>query len=511
MTNPIDRREAVRRIGGAVAGLALPGLAAPALAQAPPGSPNVILIMTDDQRADAMSLAGNPVLRTPNMDRIGREGVRFAEAFVTNALCAPSRASVLTGLYSHAHRVITNGGGPRYYNQTGLRPDQLTFPHLFREAGYHTALVGKWHVLSPPYGFDTTVVFHPPGGRYHDPEMIANGVRVKMRGHADDVVGDQALAFLGARPRDRPFCLLCWFKSPHRSWIPAARFEHAFDDVDVPVPRTFEDRLAGRPEAVRRAEMAVADMPDFRDRGVSADLPFEERRRLNLQHLVKNYYRVLLSVDENVGRLLERLDADGLAENTVVVYTSDNGFFLGEHGLFDKRLMYEPSIRVPMLVRFPARVRGGVVDRSHMMLNVDVAPTLLELAGVPVPGWMHGRSMVPILTGQLSPAWRDAFLYEYYEYPAEHCVRKHRGVRTARWKLMHFWEQPEEWELYDIIRDPDEVNNLAGRREHARTLRELRARMETLRAEVGDIDPPGPAPVAAPCGNGVNTGYGPPG
>ena len=215
---------------------------------------------------------------------------------------------------------------------------------------------------------------------------------------------------------------------------------------------------------------------------------------------MKNYYRVLLSVDENVGRLLEALDRDGLTENTIVVYTSDNGFFLGEHGLFDKRLMYEPSIRVPMLIRFPARAGRGVVDRSHMALNIDIAPTLLELAGVPVPGWMHGRSMVPILSGQASAPWRDAFLYEYYEYPAEHCVRKHRGVRTSRWKLMHFWEQPEEWELYDLSSDPDEVNNLAGRREHARTMRELRARMEMLRTEVGDNDPPGAAPVAAPVG-----------
>jgi arylsulfatase A-like enzyme len=225
---------------------------------------------------------------------------------------------------------------------------------------------------------------------------------------------------------------------------------------------------------------------------------------------VKNYYRVLLSVDENVGRLLDALDREKLAENTIVIYTSDNGFFLGEHGLFDKRLMYEPSIRVPMLVRFPARVRAGAVDREHMVLNVDMAPTLLEFAGVPVPSWMHGRSLVPILTGQPTAPWRDAFLYEYYEYPAEHCVRKHRGIRTQRWKLIHFWEHPEEWELYDIARDPDEMHNLARQRDYGRTVRDLRRRLDALRGEVGDEDPPGPAPVAAPCGKGVNTGYGPP-
>lgn len=504
----LSRREALKALG-ALATLRLDPsvLASSRPHRAPP--PNIVFIMTDDQRHDALSAAGNTILRTPNIDRIASEGVRFADAFVTNALCAPSRASILTGQYSHAHGVITNGGGPQYYNQPGLRTKQTTFVELLRSAGYYTALIGKWHLRSDPRGFDRWIVF-PGQGAYRDPEMIANGTRMKLRGHADDIVGDQGLLLLRDRPRDRPFCLLYQFKSPHRAWMPAERFARTYEDVEIPLPRTFEDKLAGRPEALRRAEMAIADMPDFRDRGVDASLPPDERKRLNLQHLVKNYYRVLLSVDENVGRLLEALDREGLAENTIVIYTSDNGFFLGEHGLFDKRLMYEPSIRVPMLVRFPARIRPGTIDRSHMTLNVDVAPTLLELAGVPVPGWMHGRSMVPILTRHANAPWRDAFLYEYYEYPAEHCVRKHRGIRTARWKLMHFWEHPEEWELYDLASDPDEVNNLAGRRDHARIVRELRARMETLRDELGDEDPPGPASVAAPCGNGVNTGYGPP-
>jgi arylsulfatase A-like enzyme len=510
MTRDLTRREAVRILGGAIAGL--PSLSSRGSAAvrdaAPPGAPNVLFIMTDDQRQDAMSAYGNTILRTPNMDRIAAGGVRFTEAFVTNSLCAPSRASLLTGLYSHAHGVITNGGGPEFYNQPGLRDDQVTFVHLLRQAGYHTALVGKWHLRSEPSGFDDWVIF-PGQGAYHDPEMIANGMRLKMRGHADDVVGDQAITYLRQRPADKPFCLLYQFKSPHRSWMPAARFANAFEAVDVPAPRTFEDRLAGRPEALRRAEMAIADMPDFRDRGVSASLPVAERKRLNLEHLVKNYYRVLLSVDENVGRVLDLLDAEGLAANTVVVYTSDNGFFLGEHGLFDKRLMYEPSIRVPLLVRFPRRAKAGRVDSSHLVLNVDVAPTLLELAGVPVPSWMHGRSLAPLLRGE-SPPWRDAFLYEYYEYPAEHCARKNRGVRTDRWKLIHFWEQPEEWELYDLRSDPDETNNLAGRAEYARVMTSLRQRLGELRREVGDADLPGPPPVAAPCGNGVNTGYGPP-
>lgn len=508
MNRRLNRRDALKILGASLASLphSRKALAVP---RAPVGKsagpPNIVFIMTDDQRQDAMSAYGNPILRTPNMDAIGAGGMRFTEFFVTNSLCQPSRASFLTGLYSHSHGVLSNGGGPDFANHPGLGPDQQTFVHLLRDAGYRTALVGKWHMPSSPTGFDDWVIF-PGQGRYQDPDMIANGARIRLRGHADDVTGDQALEFLRTRPKDRPFCLLCQFKSPHRSWMPAERYAHAFDDVVVPLPRTFEDRLAGRPEALRRAEMAIADMPDFADRGVLPTLPPEERKRLNLEHLVKNYYRVLLSVDENVGRVLRQLDADGIAENTIVMYTSDNGFFLGEHGLFDKRLMYEPSIRVPMLVRYPVRVRGGQVDTTHMTLNIDVAPTLLDLAGVPVPDWMHGKSFAPILAGATIP-WRDAFLYEYYEYPAEHCVRKNRGVRTSRWKLIHFWEQPEEWELYDLQDDPDETRNLASSTRHADIVRQLRQRLMELRRSTADVDPAGPPPAAKECGKGVNTFY----
>jgi arylsulfatase A-like enzyme len=255
--------------------------------------------------------------------------------------------------------------------------------------------------------------------------------------------------------------------------------------------------------------MALADMPDFHERGVDPALPLEARKRLNLENLVKNYYRVLLSVDENVGRILDALDELGIAEDTVVVYTSDNGFFLGEHGLFDKRLMYEPSIRVPLLIRYPRLGASARVDDTHMVLNIDIAPTLLELAGVPVPGMLQGQSLVPLLEGR-DPPWRDAFLYEFYEYPAEHCIRKHRGIRSTRWKLLHFWEQPEEWELFDLETDPDETTNLAGRAEQAGILQEMKQRLAEYRRAIGDVDPPGSNVVALPCGNGVNTGYGPP-
>ena len=465
----------------------------------PKDAPNILLIMTDDQRYDAMSIAGNKILRTPNIDRIGLEGIRFTEFFVTNSLCAPSRATFYTGLYSHTHGVLTNGSGEVNRNQTGLRPDQMTFVQLLHDAGYETGLVGKWHLRSDPAGFDQWMILPGGGGPYIDPPMTINGAKVKFRGYADDIVGDQTLFFLQNRSKERPFCLLMNFKAPHRNWIPAPRFAHAFEDVDVPVPRTFDDKFEGRPEALRKTDMAIADMPDFNDRGVPETLPRDERKKRNLQELVRNYYRTLLSVDENVGRVLEFMDKNDLTKNTVVFFTSDNGFFLGEHGLFDKRLMYEPSIRVPLLVRYPGHTPAGSVDSKDMVLNVDFAPTMLELAGMPILPSMQGHSMVPLLEGKSAP-WRDAFLYEFYEFPdADHCVRKNRGVRTARWKLIQFWEQPQEWEMYDLQNDPDEIHNLAGRKEFAKTMSELRAHLDELRKQTGDSDPPGPPPVAMQC------------
>lgn len=492
----ISRRDTLRLIGASAAGLTLPAWSRRASGMAAPAArPNVLLIMTDDQRQDAMSVAGNRVLRTPHMDRIAGEGVRFTQAFVTNSLCGPSRASFLTGLYSHSHGVISNGDSPAFRTQKGLE-GRKTFVEILRADGYYTGLAGKWHLRSAPAGFDQWIIF-PWQGDYTDPEMIANGMTLKMRGNSEDIVGDQSIAFLEKAPRDRPFCLLTHFKAPHRSWVPAPRFAAAFENVDVPLPRTLDDSLEGRPEAVRKADMAVADMPDYQDE-VPPSLPAPERRRRNLQRMVKDYYRTLLAVDENVGRILDYLDETGLAANTLVFYTSDNGFFLGQHGFFDKRLMYEDSIRVPMLARLPSRIPRPFVDSTHMVLNVDLAPTLLDLAGVSRPPPTHGRSFLPLLEKR-PVSWRDAFLYEYFEYPAGHCARKNRGVRTDRWKLIHFWEQPEEWELYDLRSDPDEVVNLAGRRDQRDRMRALKTRLADLRRELGDTDPPGPPPVAAPC------------
>jgi arylsulfatase A-like enzyme len=514
MTNRIDRRDALKLLGAGALGLGAGVLHAqapgagdarkprstprdkPSTKKAAAGAPNILFIMTDDQAQKALGIYGNEILKTPNMDRVGNEGMRFDEAFVTNSVCAPSRASYLTGLYSHTHGVTSNGEEPGWYEQMGLRPDQVTYPMLLREAGYHTAVVGKWHIKSMPTGFDHWAILRGQGS-YFDPQFIVNGAPVQFRGHTDDVIGDQALAYLRQRPEEQPFCLCFQFKAPHGPWEPDPRFYEAFKDVEIPLPVSFEDGPPdGAPLALSKTTMTIAGMGDFyhkaerRPPQVDKDLPPAERTRANLQAMVRNYYRVLLGVDENVGRVLDFLDDNGLADNTIVVFTSDNGFFLGEFGFYDKRLMYEPSIRVPMLLRWPGHIRAGQVDVAHMVLNIDVAPTLLDLAGAAVPEWMHGRSWKPLLEGK-DARWREDFLYEWFEYPAVHCARKHRGVRTTRWKLIHFWEQPDEWALYDLQEDPDELVNLIDQPGHARRIVELKARLQALRAETGDVDPPG--------------------
>lgn len=454
--------------------------------------PNILFIMTDDHAQSALSCYGNTILQTPNLDRIGADGVRFTDAFVTNSLCLPSRATYLTGLYSHAHGMVTNGRESGFVNEPLLN-NSATYPIMLRQAGYHVGVVGKWHVNTPPQGYDYTAVL-PGQGMYFDPELIVQGQMTRGQGHADDVIGQLALGFINERPRNKPFCLLYQFKAPHRGWEPAPRFREAFADVEIPPPATFMDDIHTRPEGIQRADLLIANMRDYYSRGVRADMPFEERARRNYEFFIKDYYRVLLGVDENVGRVLDLLDREGLSENTLVVYTSDNGFFLGDHGMFDKRLMYEPSLKVPMLVRHPASIRAGQVDREHMLLNVDVAPSFLDFAGAPPDPHMQGRSWKPIVQGQPPQDWRQDFLYQYFEFPAAHCVRPHRGVRDRRWKLIH-WELPQAWELYDLQTDPDERTNLAGRPEHAAQEARLRERLAALRRELGDGDLPGYAPA----------------
>lgn len=501
MSHRLDRRRALKLLGGGAAGLSmlrlLAGESGSAHAATPKSdAPNIIFIMTDDQAQGALSIYGNTILKTPHMDRIGREGIRFQQSFVTTSVCAPSRASFLTGLYAHTHGVTSNGEEPGWYQQMGLRHDQITYPMLLQKAGYHTAVVGKWHIKSMPTGFDHWAILRGQGS-YFDPEFIVNDAPVRFRGHTDDVIGDQAMAYLRQRPKDRPFCLCYQFKAPHGPWEPDPRFYDAYKDDKIPLPPGFgQQQPEGAPIAFSKTTQEIANMGDFfhdnerRKAQVDKNLPEQERLHAVLEAYIRNYYRVLLGVDENVGRVLDFLDENGLTENTIVVYTSDNGAFMGEHGFYDKRMMLEPSIKIPMLMRWPKRIRAGQVDEEHMVLNVDVAPTLLQLAGVEVPEWMQGASWKPLLEGKEGD-WRKDFLYEWFEYPAVHCARKHRGVRGVRWKLIHFWEQPDEWALYDLQNDPDEMVNLVDKPEHTALVAQLKQRIGQLRAQTGDVDPPG--------------------
>lgn len=453
----------------------------PAILKPQTRRPNVIFMMTDDQRWDAMSCAGNRILRTPNMDRIANGGVRFAHAFATNPLCSPSRGTIMTGLYSHAHGVTTNAGKSHYF-----RPGLDFYPALQQKAGYFTAMVGKWHIASTPSGFDHWCIL-PGQGLYNDPNMIANGGRVRFRGYVDDVIGDQALETLQSRPKDRPFSLVCNFKAPHRDWRPAKRFESAYSEIDIPEPADFNTSLDSRPSGIRNTDMQIADMPDFFLRGVDRNQSRAARKKQNYQMFFKNYYRTILGVDDNVGRILDYLDKNNLTENTIIIYTGDNGFFLGEYGMFDKRLMYEPSIRVPMLLRYPAAVRPAQVDDRNMVLNNDVAHTIADFTGVTMPPTTrtHGKSWRPILENRAA-SWREDWLYENMEYPGPHCAPKARGVRTTDWKLIHYIQKPEEFELFDLKSDPAEKTNLAASPQHRAKLDEMKARLERLRRETND-------------------------
>lgn len=438
--------------------------------------PNFVIMMTDDQRFDAMSSAGNRLLQTPNMDRISAEGFHFRNMFVTNSLCAPSRCTLLTGKYSHAHGVKDN-------RDLDLATSQPIFPELLKKAGYQIAFCGKSHVKNALRDRDWDYYFGYRGqGDYLKPK-IAEGTKGEEKnytGWMDDVVTDHAVTWLKEK-RDQPFCLFLFFKAPHRPWTRAPRHKDLFANATIAKPDTWDLRDQGSPgksRAFHNADNRVGTFDDVK----------------SLETYVKDYSACITGVDENIGKVLAALSETGQLDQTAVFFTADNGFFQGEWQAFDKRLMHEPSLRVPLLVRYPKLIKAGSTT-DKMALNVDIAPTVLELAGVPVPTSMHGRSLVPLLEGNDVP-WRQEFLYEYFDYPAVHSVRKHRGVRTERYKLIHFYpdasysgpaENAEEFELYDLEKDPGERTNLYGREEVKDLTEKLRARLEELRHETGEL------------------------
>jgi arylsulfatase A-like enzyme len=487
-----------------------------AVAAAPP---NILFIFADDHAWQAISAYGEQrqLLQTPHIDRLAREGMRFDRCLVTNSICGPSRATILTGKYSHR-----NG----FYNNSNSRFDgsQQTFPKLLQAAGYQTALVGKWHLVSDPTGFDYWHIL-PGQGIYYNPPMIEMGKRVEHQGYTTDLITDLSLQWLQERDRSRPFLLMCQHKAPHREWEPALRHLGHDGERQYPLPPSLFDDYMGRGLAVRDQDMTIAQTMNARDLKLipPAQLNAEQRqawdayyeprnqafRQANLQgddlvrwkyqRYMHDYLGCLKAVDESVGRLLDYLDSEGLTENTLVVYSSDQGFFLGEHGWFDKRWIFEESLRTPLFVRWPGVTPQGSTSDA-LVSNLDFAQTLLAAAGLPLPDDMQGRSLLPLLRGQSPADWRSAFYYHYYEYPVPHRVRPHYGVVTDRFKLVHFnAPDADYWELYDRHSDPLELTSVYDRPDYADVQRTLRAELDRLRLELGvpQRDPPesrGPVP-----------------
>jgi arylsulfatase A-like enzyme len=463
-----------------------------------PSPPNILFIMSDDHASHAMSCYGSGINTTPNLDRISEGGMRLDNCFCTNSICTPSRATILTGTYNHVNGVTTLS--------TPMENRLQSVSKLLRQQGYQTAIFGKWHLGTGPRhcptGFDDWAVL-PGQGLYHNPELIFKGpdggTRRTVQGYVTDIITDMCLDWLRQRDGGRPFCLMCHHKAPHRPWEPDEKHAHLFLNERIPEPETLYDDYSDRASAAAAAQMRLGVHMNERDLKctINRTLPEPELRRWAYQRYIKDYLRVIASMDDNVGRLLDYLDESGLAEDTLVIYTSDQGFFLGDHGWFDKRFMYEESLRMPFIVRYPRQVQPGTVN-DDIVLNVDFAPMLLELTGAPVPAQMQGRSFLPLLRGETPADWRQAMYYRYWMHKAHHNVYAHYGIRTRRHKLIYYYSEalgqpgaidescPPDWELFDLQEDPQELHNVHGHPRYAETVRELKDELHRLQEGVGD-------------------------
>lgn len=478
--------------------------------------PNVLFIYTDDHAAHSIGCYGSKVNKTPNLDRIASGGMLFRNCFCTNSVCGPSRAVVLTGKYSHLNGFLRNGNT--------FDGAQQTMPKLLQKAGYQTAVVGKWHLESAPTGFDYHSILIGQGP-YFNPPMIEQGSKVEHSGYATDVITDVALDFLKTkRDSAKPFLLMYQHKAPHREWQSDDKHAHLYRDQDLPEPDNLFDEYKQRGTAARTQEMMVGKnlsdldlklvppgglkpeqlaswnarhQPEQARKELSLLKTEEARTRWQYQRYMKEYLRCVASVDDNIGRVLDYLDKAGLAENTIVIYSSDQGFYLGDHGWYDKRFMYEESLRQPLLVRWPAKIKPGSVN-TDLVSNVDFAETILDAAGVAIPADMQGKSLIPLFQGERPADWRKSHYYHYYEYPAVHMVHRHYGVRTDRHKLIYFYGL-NEWELYDLAKDPREMRNIYEDPAYAETVKELKAELDRLRARYkvpDDVEPPAKKPAA---------------
>lgn len=492
--------------------------------------PNIIYIMSDDHDADAISAYNNTFIQTPSLDRLAKEGMLFKNAFVGNSICSPARATLLTGQHSHKNGIRDN--------RTPFDGTKITLPKLMSAAGYQTALVGKWHLHSLPTGFDYWRVL-PGQGAYYRPAMIhMNNDTVHYEGYTTDVITDQALQFLQARDWSKPFMLLLHHKAPHRNWVPTLKNLRIFSQQTFPEPPTLFAKMEEHGKAWQTQRMSIMkdmtwctdlklDPEQIRDLpGIQLDsneargyrffmnrIPEADRMemqkiyahradqlkaawgndvailKLKYQWYMQDYLACIASVDESTGKVLNYLDQEGLTNNTVVIYTSDQGFFLGENGWFDKRWMYDVSMQTPLIVRWPGQIAAGSTSTT-LIQNIDYAPSILDLAGVPRPEWMQGLSIKPVLTGENSTLPRKNLYYHYYEYPIDHYVLPHLGIRSERYKLIYFYTV-NEWELYDLQKDPAEQKNLAASKKYRKILTNMKAALLEERNRYDDHETAG--------------------
>ena len=562
----LDRRDFMKTMGFFAAGLSFNACQARAAYGKSAGSrPNILFIMSDDQAAHSIGAYGgrfadlNP---TPRLDELAAEGMRFNDCFVTNSICGPSRACILTGKYSHMNGYLTN--------RSSFDSSQVTLPKLLQNAGYETAIFGKWHIPCEPTdaGFGYWQVFDGHGD-YYNPEFIEMNKRKMYRGYSTDIITDLSTQWLDQTPKDQPFCLMCHFNAPHRFFLPGEDHIHDFSDTDFEKPPTWQqyyDNYPGYCDAIREADVSIAEHMDNRDAKLDLDknfrgrpqyskdldirklpgwpdnykakieayknpwpdqeqLSYQKARKKNLprgldeqqrkvweseygpikadfskanlkdkelhdwkfQRFTTDYLRCVKSIDDNVGRLLDHLESRGLADNTIVLFTSDQGYILGEHGIYTKRFMYEESIRMPLIVRYPGQIEEGSVN-NDIVLNVDFAPTLLEYAGITPPAEMQGKSLKQNLTGKTPKDWRKSMYYQYYEFPVPFGVKKHYGIRTHEHKLIHYYHDIDCWELFDLKKDPLETNNVYSEPKYENIVEELKQNLCQLRKDLKTIE-----------------------
>ncbi|MFT5496844.1 MAG: arylsulfatase A-like enzyme [Kiritimatiellia bacterium] len=481
---------------------------------APAKSPNIVFLFSDDHACHAISAYGSRINQTPNIDRIANEGAIFLNSFCVNSICGPSRATVLTGKHSHKNGFLTNSGGTKFNGK------QFTFPKALQAAGYTTAMIGKWHLGSDPTGFTYWDIL-PGQGAYYNPDFIGMNGKRRIEGYCTTITTDLALEWLEQQKDDKPFLLMCQYKAPHRTWAPDLKHLDKYADIDIPEPDTLFDTWENRSPMLAKNAMSIDKHFYYAyDLKVHQEVPWASKRETRLkdgeyrrmtpaqkatwdaafkprndafikaaptgkdlvrwkyQRYVKNYLRSIDSVDENIGRVLAYLDEQGLSENTIVIYSSDQGFYLGDHGWYDKRWMFEESLKMPFVIRWPGQIKPGS-RMEQLIQNIDYAPTFLDAAGVDVPAEIQGKSLLPLFADAKAD-WRSSVYYHYYEHGGEHQVPRHEGVRNARYKLINFYSN-DGINLFDLERDPNEMINQAGNPEYQTVLTEMSQELERLR------------------------------